>query len=376
MKVGAAIAASRPDEGATLDRRTLNRTLLARQLLLERVELPALAAVERLVAIQAQVPLDPYVGLWSRLRDFDPVAFGQLLLDRKLVRMTLMRATLHLASSRDGLRLRPLLQRALERSFASSPFARNLAGLDLEPLLARGIERVEREPLTTAELGILLASEWPDRDPSSLAYAVRYLAPLVQVTPRGVWGKSLQAKLTTLDAWLGGCTAPRATASQLVLRYLRAFGPAAAADLRTWSGLAGLGVVLERLRPRLRVYRDETGRELYDVPDGLFAAADAPAPVRLLPQYDNVFLSHADRSRILERVRWDSSFAHRGTVFVDGFLAGAWRLHDPRREAKLAIELRTRVSARELRDARAEGEALLAFLTPEARTRRLELRSM
>ena len=362
-----------PAEGAVLDRRTLNRSLLARQFLLERGETPALAVVERLVGLQTQVPLDPYVALWSRVRAFDPVAFGQLLLERELVRMTLMRTTLHLVSTRDALRLRPVLQGVVERAFSSSPFARNLAGLDLAPVLARGVELVEEQPLATAQLARVLAEEWPGYDATSLAHAVRYLVPLVQVTPRGVWGRTLQAKVTTLASWVGRAPVAATDADELVLRYLRAFGPASLADIRTWSWLTDVRAVVDRLRPGLRVYRDETGRELFDVPDGIVSDPALPAPVRLLPQFDNLFLAHADRGRLLADLRWDSSFSHHGTVFVDGFLSGTWRLRTTKRSSTLTVGLRTRVSPGERKQVRAEAEELLVFLTPGATSRRLEL---
>jgi hypothetical protein len=365
--------ADRPPEGAVLDRRTLNRTLLARQLLLERAGADPADLVEHLVGMQAQVPLDPYVGCWSRLRDFDPDALGRELLERRLVRMTLLRSTLHLVTSDDALRLRPLLQGMLERAFASSPFAKSLAGVDLAAVLARGVELVEREPATIARLGAALAEEWPDRDANALAYAVRYLVPLVQVTPRGVWGRTLQPTVTTLRSWLGGAEEAAAGVDELVLRYQRAFGPASAADVRTWSWLGGVREAVARLRPRLRSYRDERGRELLDVPDGVLADATAPAPPRFLPQYDNAFLSHADRDRIVDAVAWDSSFAHRGTFLVDGFVAGAWKLGAGNRETTLAVEPRTRLRPRERRELRSEAEALLAFLAPAAPARRLVL---
>jgi Winged helix DNA-binding domain len=365
--------ADRPADGAVLDRRTLNRTLLARQLLLERVDAEPLDVVEQLVGMQSQEPLDPYVGLWTRLRSFDPEALGRALLERRALRMPLLRSTLHLVTSDDALRVRPLLQEMVERAFASSSFARDLAGLDVAPVLACGTEAVERRPRTLAELREVLAEEWPDRDPNALAYAVRYLVPLVQVTPRGVWGQKQAPTVTTLAAWLGREPQGDSTLDELVLRYLRAFGPASAADIRAWSWLSDVRSIVDGLRPRLHVYRDEGGGTLYDADDGVFADSATPAPVRFLPQYDNVFLSHADRGRIMGAVTWNRSFTHRGSFLADGFLAGAWKLTATGSETSLAVDIRTRLRSTLRRQVREEAEALLAFLAPEARSRRLTL---
>lgn len=354
-----------------LDRLTLNRTLLARQSLLERVDVRPLDIVERLVGMQSQVPFDPYVGLWSRVRVFDPDAFGSELTERRAVRMTLLRVTLHLVTGDDAFRIRPLLQPMLERAFAGSVFARELDGLDLAPVLARAGELLGRDALTTSQLRLRLSEEWPDRDANALAYAVRYLVPLVQVTPRGVWGRTLQPTMTTLAAWFDEAPTPDANLEDLVLRYLRAFGPATSADIRAWSWLADVRSTLTRLQPRLRTYRDERGRVLYDVQDGIFADPETPAPVRFLPQFDNVFLSHADRSRIMDAVRWDQTFMHRGVLLVDGFIAGAWKLTRTKSEATLAVDVRVRASAERRREIRHEAEALLVFLSPGATTRRL-----
>ena len=361
-----------PAEDEVLGRRVLNRALLARQLLLERVDEEPLEVVEQLVGMQAQVPLDPYVGLWSRVAGFDPELFGRELLERRAVRMTLMRSTIHLVSSTDAGRIRPLMQPMLERAFASSPFARNLSGVDVARVVARGRELLEAEPMPLTRLREVLGNEWPDYDANSLAYAVRYLLPLVQVTPRGVWGKAMQPTLTTLSAWLGDADVEPVTADELTLRYLRAFGPATAADIRAWSWLPDVRTVLSRLKPQLRRYRDETGRELYDVPDGIFVDPETPVPVRFLPEYDNVFLSHADRSRIMDAVTWGTSFNHRGCLFVDGFLTGAWKLVRAKRDQTLVVEQRRPLSASERRSVLQEAERLLGFLAPDG-PRRLDI---
>jgi hypothetical protein len=266
------------------------------------------------------------------------------------------------------------LQAPIERAYASSPFAAQLSDLELGPVISRGIELVEHEPLSIAQLAAALSEDWPHHDANSLAYALRYLVPVVQVTPRGVWGKALQPKITTLDGWLGRPSASALSVDELVTRYPRAFGPASTADIRAWSWLGGVRTIVDRLRSKLCVYRDEHGRELYDVRDGVFCDRDSPAPVRFLPQYDNLFLAHADRARIMDDVKWDSSFLHQGTVFVDGFLSGAWKLREQKREATLVVELRTRLTRTERQHVRQEAERLLLFRTPDACTRRVEVR--
>jgi len=358
-----------PAEGSRLDRWTLNRTLLVRQDLLGRVDQPVPAAIDRLVGLQAQVPRDPYISLWSRLRDFDPVELETLILERHAVRMTLMRTALHLVTADDARVLREVMQGVCERGYQSSAFRRQLEGIDLEELLVAGAAIVDEWPRTVSELGRILSERWPAYDRTALAYAVRYLVPVVQIPPRGLWRRSAAPRVTTLAAWLGRRveSAPSADlmVGEIVLRYLRAFGPATITDIRTWSWLSGLRSVIDRVRPRLRVYRDEAGRELLDVEDGVFADAGQTAPVRFLGEYDNVFLSHADRSRITGDLAWGAAYAHRGSFFVDGFLAGAWSVSAINGRASMTIEPRRPIVAA-TEEVAAEGEALLRLLEPDS----------
>jgi DNA glycosylase AlkZ-like len=358
-----------PVEGSVLDRRTLNRTLLARQHLLARVSLGIAQTVEHLVGLQAQNPRDPYTALWSRLDGFDPLELSALLETRDAVRLTIMRGTLHLVRAVDAGPLRAVMQADVGRMLRSSVFWRNLRGADVDAIVARGTRLVEERPRSVAELSRLLSETWPDRDPDSLGYAVRYLVPLVQATPRGLWDRSGAARVTTLRAWLGSPRLPEPDPGSVVLRYLRAFGPASVSDIRAWSGLTGLRPVVDGLRPQLRSYRDEAGRELLDVPDGTFADGAAPAPVRFLPEFDNVFLSHADRSRVTGDGRWDARFARRGVLLADGFLAAAWRLVPGDGAVALEIEPFVDITPSVRDEVRHEGDALLRFLRPNDRSR-------
>ncbi|HEV3505894.1 MAG TPA: winged helix DNA-binding domain-containing protein, partial [Actinomycetes bacterium] len=304
-----------------LGRRALNRALLERQLLLGRVQRPALEVVEHLVGMQAQEPRDPYVGLWTRLEGFDPHELGDLLTDRQVVRSPLMRSTIHLVSARDCLTLAPLVRPVLERNFRTgSPFGRRVKGVDLDAVLAAGRELLDEQPRTNAQLRGLMGERWPDHDPTSLGYAVHHLVPVVQVPPRGVWGRKGLPTWATTERWLGRPVDPSPSIDQVVLRYLAAFGPAGTMDVQAWSGLTRLREVTDRLRPRLRSFRNEAGRELFDLPDAPRPDPDTPAPVRFLPQYDNVALSHADRSHISAgaAARWPTDDLHWSTFLVDG----------------------------------------------------------
>jgi hypothetical protein len=354
-----------------LGRRALNRAVLERQLLLRRCELPAADAVERLVGMHAQVPGDPYVGLWSRLCGFRHEELARLLTDRAVVRIALMRSTIHLVTAGDCTSLRPLVQPVIERA-TQSAFGRHLEGLDAEAVTAAGRALVEERPLTFSELGRRLRERWPGRDAASLAQAIRAWAPLVQVPPRGVWGAGGAARHTTAESWLGRPLDASPSLDEMTLRYLAAFGPASVMDLQAWCGLTRLREVTEPLRPRLLTFRDEHGVELFDLPDAPRPDPDTPAPVRFLPEYDNVLLGYADRSRM-------SHDALRGPVFsdaqrnwawvlVDGFARCSWRIARDRDAATVLVRTGAPLPKRDRTAVAEEATRLLAFAAAGART--------
>jgi hypothetical protein len=285
--------------------------------------------VRWLVGLQAQEPPDPYLALWSRLAPFDPHALGDLLESRSVVRIVVMRGTIHLVTADDAAALRPLMQPVLDAELTRHPDARRLAGEPLGEPLAFARRLLDERPRTMAELRAAFAEAFPDTHAAGLAYACRNHLPLVQVPPRGVWGQRGTVRLAHLETWVGRPIDTTTTLDDVVVRYLAAFGPATVADVAAWCRLTGMRAVLDRLRDRLRVQRDERGRELFDVPDGPLPAEDVPAPVRFLPEYDNVLLSHADRSRFVagdERpvVRPDDPRIG-GTVLHDGLVRAVWR---------------------------------------------------
>ncbi len=363
-------AASAP----VLSTRALNRALLARQHLLEPSELRPAAMLEHLVGMQAQNPLDPYVALWSRLQGFDPAGVARLIEERAAVRIGLLRTTLHLVTADDALALWPVFADVLRRAWRSSPFRKALDGVDVEAVVAAARDSLALEAQTTAALGRVLAARWPDADPKSMSYAARFLLPIVQVPPRGLWGRSTQpqAAWTILDAWLGRPLPAGRSLEALVVRYLGAFGPATTADARTWSWLTGLREAFERLRPQLVTFRDEQGRELFDLPGAPRPDPETPAPPRFLPEYDNVALSHDDRRRIIARSAFGRLTGWVGTLTVDGFIRGQWRIDRSKGAATLVIEPFEELGKADAEALAAEGERLLAFQAPKVTARHLE----
>ena len=355
----------------TLTRRALNRATLARQLLLERADLPAIEAVEHLVGLQAQTTNTWYVGLWSRLAGCDPHQVGELLTRRQVVRMALMRSTIHLVSAADAAGLRPLVQPVIERSTAAV-YGRRLAGVSRDELVAAARPVLDAKPRTFSELGRELSPSFPGADPEALAMMARAWLPLVQVPPRGVWGRSGLAAHSILDSFVDAPVPEPLPVEEMVLRYLAAFGPASVRDVQTWCGLTRLGPVLDGLRRKLLAFRDERGVELFDLPDAPRPDPDTPAPPRFLYDFDNLLLSHADRTRVVTEAYAGADFPQYGPVpralLVDGFTAGTWTQETVKGTASLAVHPLVRLSTRDKRAIEREGAALLAFLAPAAKS--------
>src|SRR5437868_9723763 len=356
-----------------LDQRSLNRALLARQHLLAPAALTPIQLITHLIGLQAQAADPPYFGLWSRLAAFRPEELGELVAGRQVVRLGLQRGTIHLMTAADCLRLRPLFQPVLGKGLTGAR-GQLLAGLDIDEVTRRGRALVEEKPRTFQELGALLSADFPDHDSAALAQVIRARLALVQVPPRGLWRTSGAAAHTTAEQWLGReldySADPAVVCEDLVLRYLAAFRPATVADVQKWSGLIRLTEVDERLRERLVEFRDEHGRTLYDLPEAPRPEPATTAPVRLVAPFDNLLLSHADRTRVLPeafrgRVMTINGIV-LGTILVDGFVAGSWRL-DRKREATTAVlKPFVPLSRPILADATAEAERLLTFASPES----------
>jgi hypothetical protein len=352
-----------------LSLRALNRAALHRQLLLDRAPLTALDAVGRLAGLQAQAPLAPYVGLWTRLAGFRHEELQELITERAVLRAHLMRNTVHLVDAADYLRFRPLYQPLLARHLAGN-FGKNLVGVDLTELAAAAADLLSQTPLTRVELAARLAPRWPDHDPASLAYAASHLLPLVQVPPRGLWGEpNHRAAFMLADAWLAGrdpsaSPDPAQAAEQLVLRYLAAYGPASVADAQAWSGLTRLREVTDRLGSRLRAFTGQDGAELLDLPDAPRPDPDVPAPPRFLPEYDNLLLSYAERSRIIPHRRPvplpSGHGGCGGTLLVGGLWQADWKIS----RGVLEIEPFISLGPADRDAVTAEGQRLLGFAAP------------
>ncbi|NOK02380.1 MULTISPECIES: winged helix DNA-binding domain-containing protein [Myxococcus] len=358
-----------PDTSLTL--RALNRATLARQMLLAREQTSVLGAVEQLLALQAQQAKPPFIGLWSRVAGFERDVLQVLLQRKEVVRATLMRGTLHLASAEDYRHLRASFTPLLEASVASV-LRERAKGLDVAPLVKEARAFFDEAPRTFEALRDHLVARHPQNDERAMGFAVRMFLPLIQVPTETEWGYPGTTDFAVAESWLGAPLRAEADLPTLVQRYLAAFGPASVTDAQTWSGLKGLKSTFEALRPSLRTFRDEKGRELFDLPKAPRPDEDTAAPARFLPEFDSLVLGHEDRARLVDDAYRSKLITKNlrvpATFLVDGFIAGTWTVERKRAAATLVVEPFAPIKKKD-RDALVkEGEALLRFMEPEART--------
>ncbi|GGJ50909.1 winged helix DNA-binding domain-containing protein [Deinococcus roseus] len=358
-----------PSSLPMLSLKALNRATLQRQHLIGRSGMPALDMVQHLIGLQAQMPNPPYVGLWTRLQNFEKEDLTRLIKQKQVVRAALMRSTLHLVSGQDYLQLRPLIKTVLERQYLGS-HGKQMVGLDPLEVTRAGRELLSQTPLNNQELGRALQQKWPDRDAQALGYAVRNFEGLIHVPPAGTWGDHRSPLLVPGEVYLDAELDPKPSLGNLLLRYLQAFGPATLKDMTVWSGLTHLKPALTEIQPALQVYRDEQGKELFDLAEVILPDPETPIPPKFLPDFDNILLSHADRSRIMApdfkaRV-FTSNGIIRATVLIDGFVQGIWKVQQNKKRASLQIEMFQTIAAADQDLLQEEGQKLLHWMTPDA----------
>ncbi|MCX6395638.1 MAG: winged helix DNA-binding domain-containing protein [Propionibacteriales bacterium] len=347
---------------------TLTRTLWLRQQLVpgQRGVQHVPDVVAHLLGLQAQDNLPPYLSLAARIDGFSPADLSDRIEDRTLVRFFTMRGTVHLLTAHDALQLRGWVQPALDRQSATNQTSRpanHLTTAELEAIVASFLAD---GPRSLADIGTALGAVHPDVPEEALRHVTRERLPLLQVPPRGLWRRSGGVVYAYADRYLGRPFV-EADVEELVLRYLAAYGPATATDMTKWSLVTRLGPVFTAMAKadRLVRYLDDKGRTLYDAP-GAPIADDLTLPVTLLGTYDNVFLSHADRDRIAPdevRKHWMGPNGGTGsTMFVDGLLAGLWRVE----AGRVVVEPFRQLAKRQSGQLRAEVERVEALLAVPA----------
>ena len=350
-----------------LSRRQLNRTLLARQLLLERSPMDCASATERLLALQSQIPNPPYIGFWTRLRGFQKRQLTELLEARRIVRAPWIRSTLHLVTAGDHQRFQAAIQPALARGLRSF-FGSRAKGLDIQRLIAIAKPFLEAETPTIGALRDQLQAQVPERDKQAMAYTVRSYLPLVQTPPSGTWGVGTRATYTTAENWLGA--AQPADLGCLFRRYLAGYGPASVMDFQAWTGMTSLKSALAPTLKDLVAYRAEGRGEMYDLPELGIAPVDLPASIRFLPEYDNILIAHKDRQRILPEAHRKKVFVSAGrvlgSVLIDGFVSAIWKLQRDKQLTTRQVALFERQDDDTLAVIRAEGLALLRFIDDDS----------
>ena len=345
----------------------LNRALLARQLLLERSRLPLMRVLEQVAGLQTQYAPSAYIGLWSRLAGFALADLTRALERRRAVQATLMRSTIHIVSAPDFWLFADGIRRSREDWWRRT-HARRLGAVDMGAAADRVRTALADGVRHRDELVDLCRAFDPD---NGTAVWNGLPLELVRVPPSGTWERRRADLFAAAEAWLGPSTVgEQAGLDHLLRRYLGGFGPAPLADAANWAGVPPTTLRPAAERLRLRVFRDEEGRELLDLPCAPLPGKEVAAPPRFLPTWDATLLVHARRTQILpERFRplvFDVKTPHSlPTFLVDGAVAGRWRVDVSACKATLTLEpfeSLTRGAERELRD---EAEVLVRFMEPE-----------
>lgn len=345
----------------------LNRTHLQRQHLLERSSMSTGDMLRAVVGLQAQVVNDPYLALWSRIVGFQHNDLAAMLLDRSAVRASLMRGTIHLVTAEDYQMLFPATFGLHRRALPNLAFGKQVPRDQYDAILQKSREFLQQQPATIAQIADYLLVDWPDIDRRAIGQVSRFLMPLVQIPPRGVWGAGSAATWTPASDWLGVAIPEEVgPPHEMIRRYLAAFGPASLADMTSWSGVTNLKKPLLDLGGELVTYRNESGALLYDLTGLDIMPPDVSAPVRFLPGFDNALLGHKDRTRIISDRHRAAIATPNGlfasTFLVDGFVAGIWRVQEE--ELQLAAFDRLGASVRE--EVEQEAARLAPFWTGEA----------
>lgn len=323
--------------------------------------------IEALVGMQSQSPQSPYIGLWSRIAGFEPSELDELMTTRQTVRLTMMRGTVHLVSARDCIAFRPMIDPVILQTFL---VGRKPKDLDLDQVKQATAELLAEGPLPAAEISARLAERYPAHTGSDLLFAANCMTAMVQIPPRGLWKRSGHPINASAESWIGQALADDADPEPLLHRYLTAFGPATIADMQSWSRLRRLREPVEAMRPTLRIFHNEKGQELFDVPDGLLPDPATPAPVRIIAEFDNLVLGHADRTRVIDDEHRPAVVTINGqvrsTYLIDGYVAGMTKLTRVKDVATLTITPFVRLSTRDRAGLLAEAERLLQFAEPDA----------
>jgi hypothetical protein len=279
-------------------------------------------------------------------------------------------------SAEDYLSIHPLLQPKFSRNLHI--FASRTPGFDLEWFTSEMRSFIQKQPRTAAELRLQMEELYPGMGQPRIVDAVRIYLALIQITPAGLWGFTGKPKHIEASSWLGRpLTAAEGEPGNLFLRYLRAFGPASIEDFQAWSGLAGVKQVLKALRPQLLTFRDEQNRELFDIPDAPRPPANAPAPVRFLPDFDNLLFSHADRRRVIAEDVRTSLFVDNSTCaafLVDGFVQGRWKIKSKESGGTLLIESLEPLDEPTSGVLEGEGRQLMAWMFGDSKPIEIEFR--